>query len=282
MRLASCEGRAVLVVGDGIVDLERRSDGRFDASPMAALYAWDELREFAAGLGPGDAEAPLEPEKLGPCVPVPAQVFGIGLNYRDHAEEAGLDIPKQPMVFTKFPSCLAGPTADVPLTSNRCDYEVELVVAIGRGGQGIAPEQAFDHVAGYCVGNDVSDRRAQFADKPPQFSMGKSATAFGPIGPALVTLDEVDDPDDLPLTCDVSGERLQDGRTRDMIFPVAELVSFLSRNLTLAPGDLIFTGTPAGVGSVRKRYLEPGDWIASEIPGLGRLRNKCVEGPSRG
>jgi len=245
---------------------------------MALLDAWNDLREWAAGLDPDAADGEFDPVELGPCIPRPQKVFGIGLNYKDHAAEAGLDIPKQPMVFTKFPTCLVGPRADVVLTGDRVDYEVELVVAIGRGGRGIAAKDALDHVAGYCVGQDISDRKAQFADKPPQFSMGKSADSFGPIGPALVTLDEVADPGDLALTCDVGGERLQDGRTSDMIFAVEELVAFLSRTMPLAPGDLIFTGTPAGVGSLRdpRRYLGAGDVLESEIEGLGRLVNACV------
>ena len=285
MRLALLDRRAVLLTGASgertlFVDVARRSDGTFPADPMALLEDWDAVREWAAGLEPGAADGEAGPEELGPCVPRPRKVFAIGLNYKDHAAEAGLDIPKQPMVFTKFPTCLVGPRADVVLTGDRVDYEVELVVTIGRGGRGIAEGDAMGHVAGYCVGQDVSDRKAQFADRPPQFSLGKSADTFGPIGPALVTLDELADPDDLALTCDVAGERLQDGRTRDMIFGVAELVAFLSRTLPLEPGDLVFTGTPAGVGSVRdpRRYLAPGDVVESEIEGLGRLVNACLAG----
>ena len=264
---------------DRVVDVATRSDGRFPSDPMALLADWDAVREWAAGL-PGDAaDAPLDEAALGPCVPAPRKVFGIGLNYRGHAEEAGLDIPKQPMVFTKFPNCLAGPRADVRLTGERVDYEAELVVVVGRAGQGIAAEHAREHIAGYCVGQDISDRRAQFADKPPQFNLGKSADTYGPIGPAVVTLDELADPDDLAITCDVSGDRLQDARTSDLIFGVSELVAFLSRTITLEPGDLVFTGTPAGVGSVRdpRRYLAPGDVLETEIEGLGRLRNACTD-----
>jgi len=283
VRLALQDGRAVLVAGahhDRVVDVASRSGKRFPSDPVALLARWDELREWAAGLPSDTVDAPLCEEALGPCVPAPRKVFGIGLNYRDHAREAGLDLPRQPLVFTKFPNCLCGPRADVVLTGDRVDYEAELVVVIGRGGRGIVAERAREHVAGYCVGQDVSDRRVQFADKPAQFSLGKSADSFGPIGPAIVTLDELADPDDLAISCDVSGERLQDGRTRDMVFPVAELVAFLSRHLTLEPGDLIFTGTPAGVGSARdpRRYLAPGDVVTTEIEGLGRMRNACVEG----
>jgi len=281
MRLACLDGRAVLLRGDAhgaFVDVAHRSDGSLPSDPMELLSGWDDLREWSAGLPADAADGEADPAELGPCVPRPQKVFGVGLNYKDHAAEAGLDLPKQPMIFTKFPTCLVGPRAEVVLTGDRVDYEVELVVAIGRGGRDIAAERALDHVAGYCVGQDISDRRAQFADRPPQFSLGKSADTFGPIGPALVTLDELADAADLGLTCDVSGERLQEGRTRDMIFPVEELVAFLSRTLTLAPGDLVFTGTPAGVGSLRdpRRYLASGDTITSGIEGLGELVNRCV------
>jgi len=287
LRLAHLDGRAVLLTGESegralFVDVARRSDGTFSTDPMTLLADWDAVRDWAAGLPADAVDGECEAAELGPCVPRPQKVFAIGLNYRDHAAEAGLELPRQPMVFTKFPSCLVGPHADVVLTGDGVDWEVELVVAIGRGGRGIAAKHAMEHVAGYCVGQDLSDRRAQFADAPPQFSLGKSADGFGPIGPALVSLDEVAahaDPDDLRLTCQVSGEPMQDGRTRDMVFGVAELVEFLSRTLSLAPGDLVFTGTPAGVGSARdpRRYLAPGDLVESEIEGLGRLRTGCLQ-----
>jgi len=278
VRLVNAGGRAGVCVRDRVVDVERSSAGRFGADSMQALARWDELRSWAEGLRADSGGAPLDETALGPCVPRPQKVFGIGLNYRRHAAEAGLELPKQPLVFTKFPSCLVGPRADVALTSERVDYEVELVAVIGRGGRRIAESRAPEHVAGYCVGQDISDRALQFADKPPQFSLGKSADSFGPIGPAVVSLDAFVDPDDLPLWCEVSGERLQEDRTSQLIFPVAELVSYLSRFCTLAPGDLIFTGTPAGVGSTRdpRRYLAPGDVIESGIEGVGRLRNRCI------
>jgi 2-keto-4-pentenoate hydratase/2-oxohepta-3-ene-1,7-dioic acid hydratase in catechol pathway len=280
VRLVNAGGRAGVIVGDGVVDVERGSSGRLGADPMQALARWDDLRSWAEGLRPGAGDAELDETALGPCSPRPQKVFGIGLNYRSHAAEAKLDLPKQPLVFTKFPNCLVGPRADVELTSERVDYEVELVAVIGRRGRAIAESRARDHVAGYCVGQDISDRALQFADKPPQFSMGKSADTFGPIGPAVVTLDALADPDDLALWCEIGGERLQDDRTSNLIFPVAELVSYLSRFCTLEPGDLIFTGTPAGVGSTRdpRRYLVPGDVIESGIEGLGRLRNRCIKG----
>jgi len=278
MRLVNVQGRAGLLIGDAVVDVERRSGGRFAADPMAAVAAWGALADWSAGLRRGDGDAALEETLLGPPVPRPAKVFAIGMNYRAHAEEAGLEIPRTPVVFTKFPNCLVGPRADVVLSSAYVDWEVELVVVIGRRGRAIAEGDALAAVAGYCVGQDISDRRLQFADKPPQFSMGKSLDTFGPLGPALVSLDEVRDPNDLALMCDVGGERMQDARTSDMIFGVPELIAFLSSLCTLEPGDLIFTGTPSGVGSTRtpRRYLAAGEEIVSTIEGLGTLRNRCV------
>ena len=278
MLLVNVQGRAGLLIGDAVVDVERRSGGRFAADPMAAVAAWGALADWSAGLRRGDGDAALEETLLGPPVPRPAKVFAIGMNYRAHAEEAGLEIPRTPVVFTKFPNCLVGPRADVVLSSAYVDWEVELVVVIGRRGRAIAEADALAAVAGYCVGQDISDRRLQFADKPPQFSMGKSLDTFGPLGPALVSLDEVRDPNDLALTCDVGGERMQDARTSDMVFGVPALIAFLSSLCTLEPGDLVFTGTPSGVGSTRtpRRYLAPGEEIVSTIEGLGTLRNRCV------
>ncbi len=278
MLLVNVQGRAGLLIGDAVVDVERRSGGRFAADPMAAVAAWGALADWSAGLRRGDGDAALEETLLGPPVPRPAKVFAIGMNYRAHAEEAGLEIPRTPVVFTKFPNCLVGPHADIVLSSAYVDWEVELVVVIGRRGRAIAAADALAAVAGYCVGQDISDRRLQFADKPPQFSMGKSLDTFGPLGPALVSLDEVRDPNDLALTCDVGGERMQDARTSGMIFGVPALIAFLSSLCTLEPGDLIFTGTPSGVGSTRtpRRYLAAGEEIVSTIEGLGTLRNRCV------
>lgn len=278
MRLANANGRASLIRRDRLVDVERRSEGRFSADPMEAIASFHELSRWAETIDASDADEVLDESALGPCVPRPQKVFGIGLNYRDHAAEAGLDLPEQPLVFTKFPSCLVGPRADVVLTGDSVDWEVELVVVMGRGGSRISEASALDFVAGYCVGQDISDRRMQFADRPPQFSMGKSADTFGPIGPAVVSLDAFADPNDLRLTCEIGGERVQDGRTRDQVFSVPELIAFLSRHCTLAPGDLIFTGTPAGVGSARGRYLVPGDEITSTVESIGTLKNRCVRG----
>jgi 2-keto-4-pentenoate hydratase/2-oxohepta-3-ene-1,7-dioic acid hydratase in catechol pathway len=280
LRLASLNGRAQLVQRDRLLDLERGSGGRFAADPMAALGAWEALSDWAAGLAADRFDEAADPVRFDPPVPRPAKVFAIGLNYRAHAEEAGLEIPKAPMVFTKFPNCLAGPHARVALSSGFVDYEAELVVVIGRRARALAAERALDAVAGYCGGQDISDRKLQFSDKPPQFSLGKSLDGFGPIGPEVVSLDALRDPNDLEITCDVDGQRLQHARTTDMIFSVPELVAYLSRFCTLEPGDLIFTGTPAGVGSVRnpRRYLKPGEVIRTAIEGIGELVNVCGGG----
>lgn len=280
LRLANAQGRASLILGDKIVDVERASNGKFSADPMAALARWDAFASWATGVGPGAATGPLHVSDLGPTVPRPAKVFAIGLNYKSHAQEAGLPLPVTPMVFTKFPNCLVGPRADVVLSSEYVDWEVELVVVLGRRGHKIAPGRVFEHIAGYCIGQDISDRKLQFSDQPAQFSMGKSIDTFGPIGPALLSIDGFSDPNDLHLTCEVDGERMQDARTSDMVFSVPELVAYLSGLCTLEAGDIIFTGTPAGVGSVRtpRRYLKAGEEIISSIEHIGALVNRCVKG----
>lgn len=280
MRFANVKGRASVLAGDRVVDVERASGGRFGADPMHAVSQWDAFRSWAEHVAVTGDTPVLDETDLGPPVPRPSKVFGIGMNYREHAREAGLDIPSSPVVFTKFPSCLSGARADVPLSSGFVDWEVELVVVIGRCGRRIAAGAALSHVAGYCIGQDISDRKVQFTDRPPQFSMGKSFDGYGPLGPALVSIDAFANPDDLAIACDISGELVQSARTSDMIFPVAELIAFLSGVCKLEPGDLIFTGTPAGVGSTRdpRRYLKAGDVIESRIEGIGRLVNRCTAG----
>ena len=271
-------GRAGICIDGRVYDLERDSGGTLSADPMRALAEWEAVLCWAEDLGPDVESQPLDRASLLAPVPAPEKIFGVGLNYHDHASEAGLDVPKSPLIFTKFPNCLQRPDGEVELSSDRVDWEAELVVVVGRGGRGIAEAQALSHVAGFMVGQDISDRRLQFSGKPPQFSIGKSIDTFGPIGPAVVPLSALEDPADLAITCDVAGERMQESRTSEMIFSVPELISWLSRYCTLKPGDLIFTGTPAGVGSVRdpRRYLAQGDRIVTTIEGLGSLENPCV------
>ena len=239
-RLANVGGRGALVDGDHYYDLEGLADGALSPDPMAALTTPDLLAELASGLGGRQPTGLVTEAALGPPVPRPRNSYGVGLNYRSHAEEASMEIPDVPLVFTKFPSCITGPFDEVRLRSDRCDYEGELVVVVGPGGADIDPADAWDHVVGLTVGQDVSDRHAQFMTQPPQFNLGKSFDTFGPIGPVVVSPDCFDDPDDLALTTHVNGEARQDDRTSNMVFPVADLVAFLSRITTLATGD-IFT-----------------------------------------
>mgnify|MGYP003347133435 FL=1 len=178
------------------------------------------------------------------------------------------------------PSCIAGPTATVPITGAMVDWEAELVVVIGDEAAHVSVDDAWGVVAGLTLGQDISDRAVQLSGTPPQFSLGKSFTNFGPIGPALVSPDAFADRDDIGLWCDVSGERMQEARTRDLIFPVAVLVAYLSSICRLWPGDVIFTGTPSGVGMARGRFLTPDDVIVTGAEVLGELRNPC--GPGTG
>jgi 2,4-diketo-3-deoxy-L-fuconate hydrolase len=279
MRFGNVGGRMQLVVGDGLVDVEEASAGRLPADPVAALDDWDALVEWARSVdGPSAASAPLAGAALRAPVPRPRQVFGVGLNYRLHVAEGGRDVPEEPAVFTKFPSCINGPTSEIPVCSETVDWEVELVVALARTAHRVAVDGAWDHVAGLMVGQDISDRAVQMRP-PAQWSLAKSFTGFGPTGPFLVTADDVRDRDDLELGCSVNGEEVQKARTSDLIFPVPELVSRLSHIVTLWPGDLIFTGTPSGVGYARTppRFLHAGDVLTSYIEGIGELRNPCIE-----
>ncbi|MGA6160354.1 fumarylacetoacetate hydrolase family protein [Stenotrophomonas sp. NPDC087984] len=210
--------------------------------------------------------------------PTPRQVFAIGLNYRGHAEEASLAAPESPSVFTKFATSLTGPDTQLRLPSGRVDWEAELVVVMGRRAEHVAAGDAWSYVAGLTAGQDYSEREVQSVGPVPQFSLGKSFPGFAPTGPVLVTADEFADPDDLAIECLVNGESVQKSRTSSMIFPVPELIARLSAVCPLLPGDLIFTGTPAGVGHARtpQRYLRPGDEVITRIEGIGQLRQTCV------
>jgi 2-keto-4-pentenoate hydratase/2-oxohepta-3-ene-1,7-dioic acid hydratase in catechol pathway len=204
-------------------------------------------------------------------------VFAIGLNYRSHAEESGMDVPSIPATFTKFPASLAGPFDDVEVAGATVDWEVELVAVIGARADRVAEADGWSHVAGLTVGQDISERTVQFA-AGSQFSLGKSYRGFGPMGPWLVTPDELPDPDDLGLGCSIDGVTVQDARTSDLIFSVPRLVAELSAVLPLLPGDVIFTGTPAGVGITSKppRFLQVGETLESWIEGIGTIRNRFV------
>jgi 2-keto-4-pentenoate hydratase/2-oxohepta-3-ene-1,7-dioic acid hydratase in catechol pathway len=217
--------------------------------------------------------------RLGPPVGDVRHFIGIGLNYADHAAETGAQIPKEPFVFSKAPSCIVGPNDDVivPRNSEKTDWEVELAFVIGRGGIYIDEADALNHVAGYMICNDVSERTFQY-DRGGQFIKGKSSPGFGPIGPWLVTRDEIRDPQALELTLDIDGERIQSGNTRTMIFSVAKLIAHLSEFMMLEPGDIVTTGTPPGVGAGKKppRFLKGGETLHLTVTGLGEQTQRVV------
>ena len=275
MKLANINGRAALVLGDEIADIETVSDGRFGPDTMAVYDDWGAFADFAATMS-RTTGALVETELRNP-VPNPRQVFAIGLNYRSHAEESGAAIPGVPATFTKFPASLAGPFDTIEIEGDTIDWEVELVAVIGTRADRVAPSDAWAHLAGVTIGQDISDRTLQFA-AGAQFSLGKSRRGFGPMGPWLVTPDELADPDDLALGCAVNGEKMQDARTSDLIFGVPRLVAELSAVLPLLPGDVIFTGTPSGIGAVRQppRFLRSGDVLESWIEGIGTIRNNIA------
>ena len=279
MRLARIDDRPVLLREDGIVDVASAGGGRFSGDPMAPFTDWPAFVEWAAGIA--HAEEPVGERILQNPVPHPTQVFGIGANYHAHVAEAGAAVPDAPLVFTKFPSCLAGPYDPIPIPTGTVDWEVELVVVIGVRAEHVRAEHAWSHVAGLTVGQDISDRALQFAGQAPQFSMGKSYPGFGPLGPSVVTPDDVEDPDDLELGCALDGDVMQRARTSDMIFGVPDLIARLSAVCPLLPGDLIFTGTPSGVGAFRKPpiFLRPGQELTSWIQGIGQLRNPTIAAP---
>jgi 2,4-didehydro-3-deoxy-L-rhamnonate hydrolase len=275
-RLANVDGRAALVHDDQVYDIHSLSDGEVGPDPTAAVADCARLHKLAAGLGTAEPTAKLADVVLGPPVPTPRHVFGVGLNYRSHAAETGAELPTAPMIFTKFPGCLVGPASDIAVASDSTDYEAELVVVIGAPTRDVSVEEAWDAVAGLTVGQDVSDRGLQFAGKPPQFSLGKSHDTYGPTGPHVVSPDLFDHRDDLHVRCEVNGEVRQDDTTANLIFPVPDLVAYLSSILTLYPGDLIFTGTPAGVGRPQGKFLHAGDVVRTTIDGIGVLTNRCV------
>jgi 2-keto-4-pentenoate hydratase/2-oxohepta-3-ene-1,7-dioic acid hydratase in catechol pathway len=260
--------RTGLLTPDGVAEV--------DAEDFNALLALAPVEvERLAAAGPRFAESGL---RLGPCAPRPGKIVCVGLNYRRHAEESGMAVPETPVLFSKFSNSLAASGDDVRLTdvSEQYDYEAELGVVIGRAARGVTEAEALDHVWGYCCCDDVSARDLQF--RSTQWLLGKSLDRFLPIGPYLVSADEVGDPQALSVRCAVNGDLRQDSTTADMIFGVAELVSYISRHWTLEPGDVIATGTPQGVASGRpdKPWLRPGDEVVVEVGQLGRLVNRMV------
>jgi 2-keto-4-pentenoate hydratase/2-oxohepta-3-ene-1,7-dioic acid hydratase in catechol pathway len=275
MKLANLRGRAVLILDDEIADVHEVSGGRFGPHPMGVYEEWAAFVQFAKGVTAGSA--PLNEVEFRSPAPAPRQVFAIGLNYRSHAEESGMPVPSVPATFTKFPASLSGPFDDIDIVCDTVDWEVELVAVIGLHADGVNENDAWTHVAGLTIGQDITDRTLQFA-AGSQFSLGKSRRGFGPMGPWLVTPDEVADPDDLALGCSVDGEVVQAARTSDLIFGVPRLIAELSAVLPLLPGDVIFTGTPAGIGATRQPpcFLHAGQILETWVEGVGTMRNRCV------
>jgi 2-keto-4-pentenoate hydratase/2-oxohepta-3-ene-1,7-dioic acid hydratase in catechol pathway len=263
MRIANVGGRAKLV----------RSGRALDVADISTVYDdWDAFVERCSTAADG-AET-FDPALAGPPSPSPRQVFAVALNYRAHAAEGGFDVPEDPLFFTKFVSSFSGPVSEVKLPQGHVDWETELVAVIGRTARRVTADQAWSHVAGVTVGQDISERAMQRRGPAPQYSLAKSHPGFAPQGPVLVTVDELDDPDDLAIGCEINGTTMQSARTSQMIFPVPELIAYLSNVVTLYPGDVIFTGTPPGVGMGRQPpvFLKPGDELVSHIKGIGELR----------
>ena len=268
-----------LIDADGVLhDLSRKVDD-IDGDALAPV-SLSGLRKLDVRRLPVVKGKP----RLGPCVATPSKFVAIGLNFSDHAKETGAPIPEHPVVFFKSPTCIVGPNDNImqPLDSTQLDWEVELGVVIGRTARYVAEKDASRYVAGYCVINDVSEREFQLKKSASQWSKGKGCDTFGPLGPWLVTSDEIKDPQNLDMWLDVNGERRQTGNTRTMIFNVAQIVADVSRYMTLLPGDVITTGTPPGVALGMKPpvWLKPGDIVTLGIQGLGEQRQRVV--PFRG
>ncbi len=244
-----------------------------ERGPDDLRRAWSALRSGPVTYEPGGT-------RLLPPVPDPRKIICIGLNYRDHAAESGVPVPPEPVLFSKYPTALIGHLDRIvlPRVSHQVDYEAELVVVIGQGGKHISREKAGEHIGGYTIGHDVSARDWQLNKPAKQWMAGKTFDTFAPTGPELVTPDELPDPHNLGIRLRLNGQTMQDSSTSQLIFGVDELIAYLSQIVTLEPGDLIFTGTPPGVGMARKPpvWLKPGDVVEVEIDGLGILRNSVV------
>ena len=275
-KLGNIDGRSALVRNNDYYDLETISDGEVSSIGIEAIQFEDLLSDLYSKLDSFEATGNIDDVTLGAPITSSINCFAVGLNYRNHAEESGMEIPAFPMIFTKHTSCIVGPFDNVEMRSDIVDYEAEMVVVIGKGGKDISKDDAWSHVAGITVGQDISDRSVQFHATPPQFNLGKSFDTFGPIGPILVSHDEVDDKESLKLTCSVNDELRQDDNTNDLIFDVPYLISYISEFITLNTGDLIFTGTPAGVGATQGKLLKDGDMLSTSIEGIGTINNKMV------
>jgi 2,4-didehydro-3-deoxy-L-rhamnonate hydrolase len=282
MRLANVDGRASLVIHGRVLDVEKASDGKISSDPgvLCDLSLHPKLSDLEASADVSALPA-LEEKRLGPPAPNPKKIVAVALNYRSHAEESNLTIPDEPHVFGKWcqPTGSFDPIV-IPEGRDKIDYEAEIVVAIGRDGKALDPSEVWDHIAGVTCGQDISDRGEQFRPPVRQFTLAKSYDTFAPTGPVIVTPDSLPDRDDLELVCTVDGEEMQRNRSSDLIFPIPELISWLSRFMTFRTGDLVFTGTPGGVGESRSPevFLHDGMVVETEVSDVGKMRNPCVAG----
>ena len=275
---ANINNRSALVQGEAFFDLSTITNGDVSSDPMKAIQNSDLLHHYATQLDDYESSGLIAEANVSAPIPQPRNSFGVGLNYQLHAEEAASKTPNTPMVFTKFPSSICGPTDDVIMRSDECDYEGELLVVIGKDGKDIPNEEAWSHVLGLSIGQDFSDRGIQYKDQPAQFNLGKSFDTFGPTGPYLVSTDSFADPNDLQIVTTVNGEVRQNDRTSNMIFDIPTLISYISSITSLATGDIIFSGTPEGVGFRNGSFLKDGDIVETTIEGIGTMRNRCVRG----
>lgn len=284
MKLVTYDGgqgpRLGLVAGDTVIDLADASNGALPADMRSFLELGDAAMRQAQSLT-GASGRPLSEVRVLAPILNPSKIVAIGLNYMDHCREQGIQPPKRPTTFTKFPSSIVGPGDEIRWNSEltqKVDWEVELAVIIGKTARKVSAEDALDYIAGYTICHDVSARDLQL-EKGDQWIVGKSLDTFCPLGPVVVTKDEIADPHNLPLRCLVNGKAVQDSNTKELIFKIPFLIEFLTKGITLLPGDVITTGTPDGVGAFLKPpvFLKDGDEVTVEIDGIGSMTNRCVE-----
>ena len=280
MKIANHEGRLVLVSNGGLVDVAKASDGRFAPEPERIYEQWDDFVAWAAAVDVTACDQVAAEGGFRAPSPRPTHILAVGLNYPTHSEELNVGIPPAPIIFAKSPTSIAGPTDPIviPTGSVFIDWEAELVVVMGRRAHHVGAEQSWSHVAGVTLGQDLTNRVLQFTGPNPQFGLAKSYPGFSPTGPTLVTADEFDDPDGIEVTCHLNGERMQRDWTSSMVFTVPEIIAHISAIQPLLPGDLIFTGSPAGIGVTRKppRQLRPGDELATSNPIIGTMTHPMV------
>ena len=293
MRFGTVDGRFALLRPNGVtwqaLDLATASAAALPAEPVAALERWDDVLAWARTADWSGA-VEVAADRLGPPVPMPRQVFAVALNYAPHAAEAGFSPPAEPLVFTKFPSSITGPVSTVELPDGNVDWEIEVVAVVGRGGYRISREKAWDAVAGVTLGQDLSERLRQVAGTPPQFSLAKSHRGFSPIGPVVVTADEldryvVDDRLDLAMSVTINGQEVGRDTSAHMAWSFAEMIAYASRGAWVRPGDVLGSGT-CGSGCLAELWgwagrqdpapLAPGDTVTLDVQGIGRLTNTLV------